>query len=114
MDLGAAQPGKGAKQGEVIVDIPTEDNDINKLYENELRLLATKEVKVKQRRSKEQKQEDYYKVSGCSVVLSWGLGAGSNPPAYVHLLQSFRTNVSCICSTRGWNFVTDHEEHLIS
>ncbi len=63
MDLGTAQPGKGAKQGEVIVEIPTEENDINKLYETELRLLAEKPVKEKQVRSKEQKQEDYYKVS---------------------------------------------------
>lgn len=68
MDLGAAQAGKGAKKGEVIVDIPTEENDINKLYETELRRLAEKPVKEKQVRSKEQKQEDYYKVSQPNIL----------------------------------------------
>lgn len=40
MDLGAAGAGKGAKDGEVLIAVPTEEKDINDIYADEVRLLS--------------------------------------------------------------------------
>jgi chitin synthase len=43
--------------------VPTEQKDLNALYENEMRIINTKAPKEENKVNAETKQEDYYKVS---------------------------------------------------
>lgn len=63
MDLGSAGGGKNSKAGEVDVAVPTEEKDINALYNAELKRLAEPAPVEEKKKSAAQKQEDYYKVS---------------------------------------------------
>lgn len=55
---------KSDDKNEVTVMVPTEQKDLNALYENEMKIINTKPPKEENRIAPEQKQEDYYKV-GC-------------------------------------------------
>lgn len=59
-DLGVV---KSDDKNEVTVMVPTEQKDLNALYENEMKIINTKPPKEESRVAPEQKQEDYYKVS---------------------------------------------------
>jgi len=62
--------------------VPTEQKDLNALYENEMRIINSKAPKEENKVNAETKQEDYYKVSPMAL-LSW-----------MELIQkNFRTNV---------------------
>ena len=43
--------------------VPTEQKDLNALYENEMRIINSKAPKEENKVNAETKQEDYYKVS---------------------------------------------------
>lgn len=63
--------------------VPTEQKDLNALYENEMRIINSKAPKEENKVNAETKQEDYYKVSlkisiSSAIKLIW---------------QNFRTNV---------------------
>ena len=49
--------------------VPTEQKDLNALYENEMRIINSKAPKEENKVNAETKQEDYYKVS--SSRLAW-------------------------------------------
>lgn len=57
--------------GKVDVDIPTDDTDLNKQYENEMKLISAKAIKEVKKPSASEKQEDYYKGFRSAVVLAW-------------------------------------------
>ena len=59
-DLGVV---KSDEKNEVTVMVPTEQKDLNALYENEMRIINSKPPKEENKIAPEQKQEDYYKVS---------------------------------------------------
>lgn len=59
-DLGVV---KSDDKNEVTVMVPTEQKDLNALYENEMSIINSKPPKEEIKISPEQKQEDYYKVS---------------------------------------------------
>jgi chitin synthase len=46
-----------------MVMIPTEQKDLNAVYENEMRIINSKPPKEESNIAPDQKQEDYYKVS---------------------------------------------------
>jgi chitin synthase len=48
--------------------VPTEQKDLNALYENEMRIINSKAPKEENKVNAETKQEDYYKVSLMSQV----------------------------------------------
>jgi chitin synthase len=66
-DLGVVKS-SGDNVNEVTVDVPQEQQDINAVYQAELRTLASKPPKEIKVISDDQKQEDYYKVNdhGCT------------------------------------------------
>jgi chitin synthase len=59
-DLGVV---KSDDKNEVTVMVPTEQKDLNALYENEMSIINSKPPKEEAKIAPEQKQEDYYKVS---------------------------------------------------
>ena len=65
-------PGATTKpSGKVAVDIPTDDHDLNTVYEKELAAFATPYKPPKKQPSPDEKQEDYYKGFRSAVVLAW-------------------------------------------
>jgi chitin synthase len=60
-DLGVVK--SGDNKNEVMVMIPTEQKDLNAVYENEMRIINSKPPKEESNIAPDQKQEDYYKVS---------------------------------------------------
>ena len=59
-DLGLV---KSDDKNEVTIMVPTEQKDLNALYENEMRIINSKAPKEETKVNPETKQEDYYKVS---------------------------------------------------
>lgn len=57
--------------GKVDVALPTDDQDLNTQYEEELRIFSKKYVVPKKMVSDQDKHEDYYKGFRSQVVLSW-------------------------------------------
>jgi chitin synthase len=70
-DLGVVTSGKG--KNEVEVAIPTEEKDINALYEDAMAVLSTKPPKPESKPDAGTQQEDYYKTFRTNVLLSWTL-----------------------------------------
>ncbi|CAG8433877.1 7014_t:CDS:2 [Diversispora eburnea] len=70
-DLGGAKP--VTKDGKQVmkVEVPTEREDINAMYDNLLRDLKTKIKKETQHRDAATKKEDYYKNFRTNLVLAW-------------------------------------------
>ncbi|KAK5801928.1 glycosyltransferase family 2 protein [Linnemannia elongata] len=71
MDLGAAKASSNAKTAEVTVDVPTEEKDINALYQVALDSMmerTTEEVKPPDAKTE---QEDYYRAFRTRLVLIW-------------------------------------------
>ncbi|KAG0067786.1 Chitin synthase, class 1 [Linnemannia elongata] len=72
MDLGAVKSSsKEGSSGEVTVDVPTEDTDINESYMKAVGSLREKTVETEQKRDAKTKQEDYYKAFRTRLVLLW-------------------------------------------
>jgi chitin synthase len=57
--------------GKAEIHAPTDDADLNTMYENEIRVFSQKYVEEKKDVSAEDKQEDYYKGFRSGVVLFW-------------------------------------------
>lgn len=57
--------------GKADIQAPTDDADLNTMYENELRVFSTKWKEEKKVPSAGEKQEDYYKGFRSGVVLFW-------------------------------------------
>ncbi|UPX20092.1 chitin synthase I [Ascochyta rabiei] len=57
--------------GKADIQAPTDDADLNTMYENELRVFSTKWKEEKKVQSATDKQEDYYKGFRSGVVLFW-------------------------------------------
>ncbi|KAG0296640.1 Chitin synthase, class 1 [Linnemannia gamsii] len=72
MDLGAVKSStKEGSGGEVTVDVPTEETDINDSYMKAVGSLREKTVETEQKRDAKTKQEDYYKAFRTRLVLLW-------------------------------------------
>ena len=72
MDLGAVKSSsKEGSGGEVTVDVPTEQTDINDSYQAALTSLSEKTVEKEQKRDAKTKQEDYYKAFRTRLVILW-------------------------------------------
>ncbi|RIB17802.1 Glycosyltransferase Family 2 protein [Gigaspora rosea] len=68
-DLGSvATPGKG---GEVEVEAPVDQKDINAAYDEAVNELSRHVEEQPKKRSEQEKQEDYYKAFRTQVVLAW-------------------------------------------
>lgn len=74
-DLGTVQAA-GKNKNEVEVVVPTEQKDINAIYEDALHVLQQKPEKVEQSRDAATKQEDYYRSFRTNVLLVWTLTNG--------------------------------------
>lgn len=61
-DLGTVTTGKTGKKGEVEAEVPTDEKDINALYEDAIHVLNTKPPKVDSKPDKGTQQEDYYRT----------------------------------------------------
>ncbi|KAL1919164.1 uncharacterized protein VTP21DRAFT_2546 [Calcarisporiella thermophila] len=68
VDLGVAV---AAKQDEVEIELPTEQKDINAMYDEALADLKQKRVDQHQSRDAKTKMEDYYKSFRTHLVLAW-------------------------------------------
>ncbi|KAH9480087.1 Chitin synthase 4 [Psilocybe cubensis] len=73
-DLGTVATGK--KAGEVEADVPTDEKDINALYEDAIHVLNSKPPKVESKPDKGTQQEDYYRSFRTNVLLAWVLTNG--------------------------------------
>ncbi|KAG0365075.1 Chitin synthase, class 1 [Gamsiella multidivaricata] len=72
MDLGTAKTSsKEGAGGEVTVNVPTDDKDINQSYQLALDSLTQKTEETVQKRDAKTKQEDYYKAFRTRLVLLW-------------------------------------------
>ncbi|KAK3814262.1 MAG: chitin synthase 1 [Benniella sp.] len=72
MDLGVVKmASKDGSSGEVSVNVPTEDTDINQTYQLALDSLGEKPEEKAQKRDAKTKQEDYYKAFRTRLVLLW-------------------------------------------
>jgi chitin synthase len=72
MDLGVVKlASKEGSSGEVSVNVPTEDTDINQTYQLALDSLGEKPEEKVQKRDAKTKQEDYYKAFRTRLVLLW-------------------------------------------
>lgn len=72
MDLGVVKSAsKEGSSGEVTVNVPTEDTDINQTYQLALDSLSEKPEEKVQKRDAKTKQEDYYKAFRTRLVLLW-------------------------------------------
>ncbi|KAL1918777.1 uncharacterized protein VTP21DRAFT_2799 [Calcarisporiella thermophila] len=71
MDLGVAAPASEAKTDEVEVELPTEQKDINAMYEDALSDLKRKHTDAHQGRDARTKREDYYRSFRTHLVLTW-------------------------------------------
>ena len=74
-DLGTVRAA-GKNKNEVEVVVPTEQKDINAIYEDALHVLQQKPAKVDQSRDAATKQEDYYRSFRTKVLLVWTLTNG--------------------------------------
>lgn len=72
-DLGVVKHKKDSETGEhtVEVELPTEQKDLNEIYEEACVDLRTEFVPIKQSRDPKTKQEDYYRAFRTRLVLSW-------------------------------------------
>lgn len=72
-DLGVVKHKKDSETGEhtVEVELPTEQKDLNEIYEEACNDLRTEFIPVKQSRDPKTKQEDYYRAFRTRLVLSW-------------------------------------------
>jgi len=70
-DLGTVATSKGGKEVEAVV--PTDEKDINSLYEDALHVLNTKPPKVESKPDPSTQQEDYYRSFRTNVLLAWVL-----------------------------------------
>jgi len=68
--LGTVSTGKS---GEVEAEVPTDEKDINALYEDAIHVLNTKPPKVESKPDVNTKQEDYYRTFRTNVLLAWVL-----------------------------------------
>lgn len=59
--LGTVTTGKN-KSGEVEAEVPTDEKDINALYEDAIHVLNTKPPKVESKPDVSTQQEDYYRT----------------------------------------------------
>ncbi|KAF9102390.1 Chitin synthase, class 1 [Mortierella sp. AM989] len=71
MDLGAVKATSDAKTGEMIVDVPVEDKDINDNYQYALDSLQEQTEAAPQKPDAKTEQEDYYKAFRTQLVLVW-------------------------------------------
>ncbi|KAF8959174.1 glycosyltransferase family 2 protein [Flammula alnicola] len=70
--LGTVTTGK-SKTGEVEAEVPTDEKDINALYEDAIHQLNTKPPKVESKPDPSTLQEDYYRTFRTNVLLAWVL-----------------------------------------
>ncbi|KAI9486061.1 MAG: chitin synthase 1 [Benjaminiella poitrasii] len=72
-DLGVVKHKKDSETGEsmVEVELPTEQKDLNEIYEEACLDLAKEVIPEKQHRDAKTKQEDYYRSFRTRLVLSW-------------------------------------------
>ena len=73
-DLGTVNTGG---KGEVEIEVPVEQKDINAAYDEACTELARHVEEEVKHRSKADKQEDYYKSFRTRVVLAWILSNGA-------------------------------------
>ena len=72
MDLGVVKSSsKEGAGGEITVDVPTEDKDINATYQEALNSLQSRTEEKEQKRDAKTKQEDYYKAFRTRLVVLW-------------------------------------------
>lgn len=72
MDLGAVKGAtKEGGDGEVTVNVPTQEHDINETYLQAVASLRDKTEEQAQKRDAKTKQEDYYKAFRTRLVLLW-------------------------------------------
>ncbi|KAJ3575497.1 hypothetical protein NP233_g1057 [Leucocoprinus birnbaumii] len=71
-DLGVVKTAAGQKS-EVEVNVPTNEKDLNGLYEDALHVLSTKPPKVESKPDSGTLQEDYYRSFRTNVLLAWTL-----------------------------------------
>ncbi|KAL1722353.1 chitin synthase [Schizophyllum commune] len=74
-DLGVVTTTKDGK-AEVEVNVPTQEQDINALYEDAIHVLNTKPPKQESKPDASTLQEDYYKTFRTNVLLAWTLSNG--------------------------------------
>lgn len=72
-DLGVVKHKKDSETGEhtVEVELPTEQKDLNEIYEEACLDLSKEFVPEKQHRDAKTKQEDYYRAFRTRLVISW-------------------------------------------
>jgi len=72
-DLGVVKSKKDSETGEhtVEVELPTEQKDLNEIYEEACLDLSKEFVPEKQHRDAKTKQEDYYRAFRTRLVISW-------------------------------------------
>ncbi|KDR77594.1 hypothetical protein GALMADRAFT_65539 [Galerina marginata CBS 339.88] len=61
------------KSGEVEAEVPTDEKDINALYEDAIHVLNSKPPKVESKPDPSTQQEDYYRSFRTNVLLAWVL-----------------------------------------
>ncbi|KIM36553.1 glycosyltransferase family 2 protein [Hebeloma cylindrosporum] len=94
-DLGTVTTGKTGKKGEVEAEVPTDEKDINALYEDAIHVLNSKPPKVDSKPDKSTQQEDYYRSFRTNVLLAWVLTNG--------LLAAAITSTNTKASSGGAN-----------
>ncbi|KAF9034366.1 glycosyltransferase family 2 protein [Panaeolus papilionaceus] len=76
-DLGTvAKPSGTGASGSVEVELPTDEKDINALYEDAIHVLNSKPPKVEAKVDEKTREEDYYKGFRTNVLLAWVLTNG--------------------------------------
>ncbi|PPR01276.1 hypothetical protein CVT24_005953 [Panaeolus cyanescens] len=76
-DLGTvAKPSGTGASGSVEAELPTDEKDINALYEDAIHVLNSKPPKVEQKVDVRTQEEDYYKGFRTNVLLAWVLTNG--------------------------------------
>jgi len=75
-DLGTVATGKSGKSGQVEAEVPTDEKDINALYEDAIHVLNTKPPKEESKPSASTQQEDYYSTCRTNVLLALVLTNG--------------------------------------
>jgi len=72
--LGTVSTGKTG--GQVEAEVPTDEKDIDTLYEDAIHVLNTKPPKAETKVDASTKQEDYYRTFRTNVLLAWVLSNG--------------------------------------
>ncbi|KAG5463220.1 MAG: chitin synthase-domain-containing protein [Olpidium bornovanus] len=102
-DLGAAVVKTGKDGGQSVdIDLPTEKEDINEIYERTLRELAIRPEEKHEGRDATTKQEDYYKLFRTRLVLSWIV---TNALLIITMTLPF-SNVQVFRDGRSFNYLT--------